>query len=148
MAARPYAQPSFRGSKSESGKPRRRDIVEAEIERAQRFAIPMTLRYRPAGQGNWKKGTVENISRTGVLFHAQEQVAVQTAVDITLVLEGPQIEKAPEVVCWAVIVRQEANEQNPARLAAKIVRYDFVRPEDREALAAAIPLATGDGRVN
>ena len=108
----------------------------------------MTLRYRPAGQGNWKKGTVENISRSGVLFRAQEEVAVQTAVDIALVLEGPQIEEAPEVVCWAVIVRQEPSEQDPALLAAKIVHYDFVRPGDRELLAAAIPLATGDGRVN
>ena len=108
----------------------------------------MTLRYRPAGQGNWKKGTVENISRSGVLFRAQEEVAVQTAVDIALVLEGPQIEEAPEVVCWGVIVRQEPTEQDPALLAAKIVHYDFVRPGDRDAFAAAIPLATGDRRVN
>ena len=122
--------------------------MEAEIERAQRFAIPMELRYRPAGHGNWKKGTVENISRSGVLFRAQEEVAVQTAVDITLVLEGPQIEKAPEVVCWGVIVRQEPTEQDPALLAAKIVHYDFVRPGDREAFAAAIPLVTGARSVN
>jgi hypothetical protein len=108
----------------------------------------MTLRYRPAGQEHWKKGTVENISRSGVLFRAQEEVAVQTAVDIALVLEGPQIEKAPEVVCWGVIVRQVPREDNPALLAAKIVHYDFVRPGDREALAAAIPLATGDRNVN
>ncbi len=108
----------------------------------------MTLRYRPAGQKGWKKGTVENISRSGVLFRAQEEVAVQTAVDIALVLEGPQIEKAPEVVCWGVVVRLEPREESPALLAAKIVHYDFVRPGDREALATAIPLATGDRNVN
>lgn len=108
----------------------------------------MTLRYRPAGQKGWKKGTVENISRSGVLFRAQEEVAVHSAVDIALVLEGPQIERPPEVVCWGVIVRFVPSEESPALLAAKIVHYDFVRPGEREALAAAIPLATGDRNVN
>ena len=139
--------PSFSGSKSESGKPRRRDIVEAEIERAQRFAIPMTLRYRPAGQGNWKKGTVENISRSGVLFRAQEEVAARTAVDIALVLESPVSGQPPEVLCWCEIVRSVPGEAGPA-LAAKIVDYDIVRPGAREAFAAVIPLATGDRDLN
>lgn len=131
-----------------AGKPRGKGIVEAEIERAQRFTIPMTLRYRPAGHEGWKQGTVENISRSGVLFRAQEEVAVQTAVDITLVLGGPQSEAPPEVLCWGVIVRLVPHEDIPALLAARIVHYDFVRPEERQALATAIPLVTDDRNVN
>lgn len=122
--------------------------MESEIARAQRFAIPMTVRYRPAGEKEWKQGTVENISRSGVLFRAQGEVAVQTAVDLSLVLESLKGEAPPEVVCWGVIVRQVPGEEDPALLAAKIVHYDFVRPEQREALAAAIPLATDDRNVN
>lgn len=122
--------------------------MESEIERAQRFAIPMTVRYRPAGEETWKQGTVENISRSGVLFRAQGDVAVQTAVDIALVLESLKGEEPPEVLCWGVIVRQVQGEDNPALLAAKIVHYDFVRPGEREAFAAAVPLVTDDRNVN
>lgn len=107
----------------------------------------MTLRYRPAGQESWKQGTVENISRSGVLFRAQEEVAVRTAVDITLVLESPMNGAPPEVLCWCEIVRSVASEGGPA-LAAKIVDYDIVRPGAREAFAAVIPLATGDRKLN
>jgi hypothetical protein len=108
----------------------------------------MTLRYRPAGKKAWKKGTVENISRSGVLFRAQGKIAEQTAVDIALVLEGLPSQKPPEVICWGVIVRMAPSDQSPALLAAKIVHYDFVRPGEREALAAAVPLATDDRTVN
>ena len=145
---RPYAQSQFQRARSESGGPREREIVEAEIERAQRFSIPMTLRYRPAGKKAWKKGTVENISRSGVLFRAQGKIAEQTAVDIALVLEGLLSEEPPEVLCWGVIVRMAPSEKSPALMAAKIVHYDFVRPGEREALAAAVPLATNDRNLN
>lgn len=103
----------------------------------------MTLRYRPAGQGEWKQGAVENISRSGVLFRAQEEVAVQTAVDIAIVLENAKDSVPPEVVCWAEIVRSAGQKGQPV-LAAKIVDYDIVRPSGREAFAAAFPLVTGE----
>lgn len=122
--------------------------VHSEIARAQRFAIPMALRYRPAGQKQWTEGKVENISRSGVLFRAQKEVALQTAVDISLVLESVKDGVTPEVLCWGVVVRMEPSEDNPALLAAKIVHYDFVRPGEREALAAVVPLATDDRNVN
>lgn len=122
--------------------------MEAEIERAQRFANPLPLRYRPAGHKGWKQGTVENISRSGVLFRAQQEIAVDTAVDIALVLEGAPGKKPPEVVCWGVIVREVPGDESSPLLAARIVHYDFVRPGEREALIAAVPLATEDRNVN
>ncbi len=122
--------------------------MEAEIARAQRFTNPLPLRYRLAGHEDWEQGTVENISRSGVLFRAQQGIAVDTAVDIALVLEGAPGEKPPEVVCWGVIVRDIPGGESSPLLAAKIVHYDFVRPGEREALAAAIPLATEDRNVN
>lgn len=108
----------------------------------------MTLRYRPAGAQDWKQGIVENISRSGVLFRAQGEVAVQSAVDITLVLESPLSGAPPEVLCWGVIVRTMPHEDFPALLAARIVHYDFVRPEERHAFATVVPLATEDRNLN
>ena len=107
----------------------------------------MTLRYRPIGQQEWKQGAVENISRSGVLFKAQEEVAVRTAVDLAIVLESTRDHAAPEVVCWAEIVRSQGRQGQPV-LAAKIVDYDIVRPGGREAFAAVIPLVTGDRDTN
>ena len=102
----------------------------------------MTLRYRPVGQESWKQGTVENISRSGVLFRAEDDVDLRTAVDISLVLEVPQAGMAPEVLCWGEIVRAMRKEGRP-ELAAKILDYNFVRPGARDAFDAAVPLATG-----
>jgi hypothetical protein len=103
----------------------------------------MTLRYRQAGQGDWKLGRVENISRSGVLFLAEGEVELKTAVDISLLLESRGTGTAPEVLCWGEIVRAVRKEGHP-ELAAKILDYNFVRPGARDAFDAAIPLATGD----
>ena len=103
----------------------------------------MTLRYRTAGQESWKQGTVENISRSGVLFRAEDDVDLRTAVDINLTLEIQENGMAPEVLCWGEIVRAVRKEGRP-ELAAKILDYNFVRPGARDAFDAAVPLATGD----
>ena len=103
----------------------------------------MTLRYRPVGQESWKQGTVENISRSGVLFRAEGEVDLKTAIDISLVLEVPAAGKPPEVLCWGEIVRAVRKEGHP-ELAAKILDYSFMRPGARDAFDAAVPLATGD----
>ena len=122
--------------------------MQAEIERAQRFTIPMTLRYRPRGQESWRQGTVENISRSGVLFRAEGEVESGTPLDISLLLEIPQAEVAPEVLCWAEIVRSARKEGRP-ELAAKIVDYCFTRPGAQEALdAALVPPATGHSNLS
>jgi signal transduction histidine kinase/CheY-like chemotaxis protein len=45
---------------------------EALAFRAPRFKLHIPIRYRPVGQQSWRKGTTENISRSGLLFHAEE----------------------------------------------------------------------------
>ena len=87
---------------------------------------------------------MENISRSGVLFHAAAEVDLKTPVDICLRLQVPETEVAPEVLCWCEIVRAVRKEGRP-ELAAKILDYCFTRPGAREAFdAASVPLATGD----
>ena len=40
--------------------------------RAQRFNLQLPLKYRPIGEDDWRAGTTENISRSGMLFRAEE----------------------------------------------------------------------------
>ncbi len=97
--------------------------------RAQRFQLHLPLKYRQLGQNDWRKGTTENISRSGLLFHAEEALAPNALVEINLVLP-PEIAglSAAEVVCRGEVVRT-ADENSPRgmgpAMAAKILQYHF-----------------------
>ena len=96
--------------------------------RAKRFKLQLPLKYRPIGEENWRAGTTENISRSGLLFRAEEMVPANVQIEINLVLP-PEIAglSAAEVVCRGEIVRTmeaESTSMNPA-LAAKILQYRF-----------------------
>jgi hypothetical protein len=86
------------------------------------------LKYRPIGQRDWRLGTTENISRSGLLFRAEESVAPNVQLEINLVLP-PEIAglAAAEVLCRGEVVRTieaETPAMSPA-LAAKILQYHF-----------------------
>src|SRR5579862_1019180 len=96
--------------------------------RARRFNLQLPLRYRPLGEKSWRPGTTENISRSGLLFQAEELLHLNAQVEISLVLP-PEIAGLPatEVICRGEVVRSvEASSQDvhPA-LAAKILQYHF-----------------------
>ena len=96
--------------------------------RARRFNLHLPLRYRQLGEQNWRAGTTENISRSGLLFQAQELLHPNVLLEISLVLP-PEIAglAATEVICRGEVVRSvEAQGQgvSPA-LAAKILQYHF-----------------------
>ena len=42
--------------------------------RAQRFNLHLPLKYRLLGEDGWHRGTTENISRSGLLFQAEEPI--------------------------------------------------------------------------
>jgi hypothetical protein len=96
--------------------------------RARRFNLHLPLRYRPLGEKSWRRGTTENISRSGLLFQAQEVLLPNAQLEISLVLPSEIAGLAStEVVCRGEIVRSvEAEGQGvtPA-LAAKILQYHF-----------------------
>ena len=96
--------------------------------RAQRFTLNLPLRYRLLGEENWKQGTTENISRSGMLFRAEEMLQPSAQVEINLVLPAEIAGlSAAEVVCRGEVVRSvepENAQMNPA-LAAKILQYHF-----------------------
>ncbi|MBZ5655578.1 MAG: response regulator [Acidobacteriia bacterium] len=96
--------------------------------RARRFNLHLPLRYRLLGETNWRPGTTENISRSGLLFQAQEMLAPNAQLEINLVLPSEIAGlAATEVVCRGEVVRSIGPQDpklSPA-LAAKILQYQF-----------------------
>ncbi|MFY9843113.1 MAG: ATP-binding protein [Terriglobales bacterium] len=107
-------------------------ILEKRVPpfRARRFNLHLPLRYRPLGEQSWRPGTTENISRSGLLFQAQEVLRPNAQLEISLVLP-PEIAglASTEVICRGEVVRSiEAQGQGQAvtpALAAKILQYRF-----------------------
>lgn len=98
------------------------------VSRAQRFNLHIPLKYRLLGEEAWRTATTENISRSGVLFRAEELIQPQAQLEMNLVLP-PEITglSTAEVVCRGEVVRtvrSEAPAMSPA-LAAKILQYEF-----------------------
>ena len=101
---------------------------EAPSARAQRFHLQLPLRYRRLGEEEWHVGTTENISRSGMLFEADEllQPAVQLEINLVLPQEIAGL-SSTEVVCRGEVVRtveQSGATPSPA-LAARILQYHF-----------------------
>jgi PAS domain S-box-containing protein len=96
--------------------------------RAPRFNLHLPLKYRRVGQHQWREGTTENISRSGMLFRAEEPIAPNVQLEINLVLPAEIAGlSAAEVVCRGEVVRTVRSEEtsvSPA-LAAKILQYHF-----------------------
>jgi hypothetical protein len=96
--------------------------------RAQRFQLHLPLRYRRLGEKNWHDGQTQNISRSGMLFQADEplQPAVQLEINLVLPAEIAGL-SATEVVCRGEVVRAikpNGGAVTPA-LAARILQYHF-----------------------
>ena len=96
--------------------------------RAQRFALQLPLKYRKLGEQDWRVGTTENISRSGMLFHGEELLSPKVQLEINLVLPAEIAGlTAAEVVCRGEVertVESETGSVTPA-LAAKILQYHF-----------------------
>jgi len=107
--------------------PRRREKLTSPF-RAQRFNLHLPVKYRLLGHDEWREGTTENISRSGMLFRAEEMIPANAQLEIYLVLPAEIAGlSAAEVVCRGEIVRATAPEQStmhPA-VAAKILQYHF-----------------------
>jgi len=96
--------------------------------RAQRFQLHLPLRYRRLGEKQWHEGKTENISRSGMLFQADEALQPSSQLEINLVLPAEIAGlSATEVVCRGEVVRTvepEGQALSPA-LAARILQYHF-----------------------
>lgn len=96
--------------------------------RAQRFQLHLPLRYRRLGETQWHDGKTENISRSGLLFQADDVLQPNAQLEINLVLPQEIAGlSGTEVVCRGEVVRTEerrGDTMSPA-LAARILQYHF-----------------------
>ncbi len=96
--------------------------------RARRFNLHLPLHYRPLGEKSWRPGTTENISRSGLLFQAQEVLHPHAQLEISLVLPAEIAGLAStEVICRGEVVRSIGTQGQglTPSLAAKILQYHF-----------------------
>jgi PAS domain S-box-containing protein len=116
MSARPLIQAHIRGREKVSP------------FRAQRFNLHLPLKYRQLGEQDWRQGTTENISRSGMLFRAEEMISPNVQLEINLVLpvEIAGLTSA-EVICRGEVVRilEPGEKTTSPALAAKILQYRF-----------------------
>ena len=95
-------------------------------DRAPRLPVRLPVRYRLPGETRWRQGTTENVSRSGVLFHAEHLLEPRAELEINLVLPI-EIEGigGAEVLCRGEVVRIVEPKQadvSPA-LAARFLEY-------------------------
>ena len=96
------------------------------LERAQRYAITLPMRYRRVGEETWAAGTTVDISRSGVLFEGERSVDREAAIELVLTMPVEVADGAR-----GVVVRAAAQSAADARrtFAATIADYTFVRDE-------------------
>jgi hypothetical protein len=98
-----------------------------DAERATRVLLRLPLRYRMVGQTDWRPGKTENISRSGVLFVADDLFAVDTELELSFTL--PEELGPASILCRGRVVRTVVTTGpqgwRPA-LAAAISDYGFV----------------------
>src|SRR5580704_9479004 len=103
-------------------------VRHAPPARAQRFQLHLPLRYRRIGEAEWHVGKTENISRSGLLFQADDALQPNSQLEINLVLPAEIAGlSGTEVVCRGEVVRTiepQGKTINPA-LAARILQYHF-----------------------
>ena len=107
---------------------RRTRARDSHPSRAQRFQLHLPLRYRRLGEIEWHEGKTQNISRSGMLFQADEALQPHSQLEINLVLPAEIAGvSSTEVVCRGEVVRTVESPESrlsPA-LAARILQYHF-----------------------
>jgi hypothetical protein len=86
------------------------------------------LKYRRIDENHWHDGETKNISRSGLLFQAEDLLPPSVVLEINLVLPAEIAGLSPtEVVCRGEVVRivESAGEAMPPALAARILQYRF-----------------------
>ena len=107
---------------------------------APRYTVHLPMRYRIAGEDQWSTGTLENVSRSGLLFHTDQALPARARIEITLTLPvelGGHT--APEILCHAEVVRlaKALERVPPPAVAARILDYSLLNGFDSMAAASA-----------
>jgi len=103
-------------------------LHQLPLSRAQRFQLHLPLKYRRLDEQKWHEGETRDISRSGLLFQAEDLLQPNVLLEINLVLPAEIAGLSPtEVVCRGEVVRavKSNGEKMPPAMAAKILQYHF-----------------------
>jgi len=105
----------------------------AQVPRAERFPIVTPVLWRPRLQDDWSKGTGVNASRSGLLFHTDQPLAVGTEVEVIIALswEAGVAEQA-DVKCSGRIARTDEGYPGGPAAASTIDSYTFLSTHQRQ----------------
>ena len=103
------------------------------VPRARRLRVDVPVSFREKGTDKWLRGTVVNISQSGVFFHAHESLPHDT--DLEMIFEMPEeITGQPNrrVLCSGYIVRAGSRKGSPTgtTMASAISGYIFLGDND------------------
>jgi hypothetical protein len=94
-------------------------------QRAERFLLPLPLRYRIAAGTEWFAGRTHDVSGTGIAFTAGSELAIGTEIELNLELEAGGKPLPSVVIARASVVRVLAN-QSQLLLAAKFLQNEIL----------------------
>src|ERR1700716_1015825 len=97
--------------------------------RSARFPLDLPVRYRCVGEGAWRHGVTENISRSGILIRTENCLAIQANVELQVELPNQAAGAAPPAIwCRGHAVRSiSPSDDRPwSATAVAIEDYDFL----------------------
>jgi len=100
---------------------------ENMLDRAQRFPLATPFRYRTLGETGWKAGVTVNLSRSGVLFAAEDPVRPGMAIEMWFTLPAVADNAAGAQVVGSGFVVRADDAVEPPRLAARFHHYTMAR---------------------
>ncbi len=88
------------------------------------------MHYRIVGEGRWYVGTVDNMSSTGVLFHGERAVGVNSSIEVTVNVPGSLAAgHSSKMVSRGKVIRLSPGEfgSDPIVMAAELYRLRILR---------------------
>jgi hypothetical protein len=82
-------------------------LLSGSRMRAPRFRLDLTVRYRPVGDVEWRQAKTDNISSSGLLLRADEDMPLDTRLEVRfpLSLSESAVSVGGEVSCLGRVVR-------------------------------------------
>ena len=106
---------------------RRIESMRADrLPRAERLVFHSPVGYRVLGAPEWARGTLVNISNTGLLFRCRQALPIGTEMEISLALEYQLLAAASDLHCGCVVVRVERENDEHCALAARITSHEIL----------------------
>ena len=95
-------------------------------QRAERFLLPLPLRYRISGASEWSRGRARNISGSGLLFGVARELPVGTQLEMHVAMEAGGRSYPSEIIARAQVVRIVAPQSSSSvALAASFETYQM-----------------------